>query len=357
MRDLPMVALTTPGPASRTRRGGDAAGRRTLLGLMAFFCALIATPIAAQTASHEHMDGIKTEHPSTASSSGSPKQTLSPQTLAQLDAVRAATARYQNVDSARADGYVRFGKTEGPLMGQHWYRKEDVRKPLDLMHPSTLQYATINGKLQLMGVAYTTYQHPGDPAPEGFAGDADHWHMHDVAKLARALVADRPFLSWRVEQQIKNGKLGGGDGKTMLVMLHAWTWTDNPDGVFALGDRALPYTRAGLPVSFAQGASEDAAWGVALGGPTGCADEITRTDALAKLAPSQKQKLQAACDQQAARVRTALNGKTTAAQLNAVAENAWRTYSHARSTVLEADQAARMASVMEHDPMSMGQAH
>jgi hypothetical protein len=348
MRFLAPTLPTTDCPPTATLRGGDAATRRSwpLVAVIASAC--FAVPVRAQRPEHAHMDHMP---------SASAKQTLSPQTLAQLQAVRDATARYQSIDSAMADGYVRFGKIEGPLMGQHWYRKDDVRKPLDFMHPSTLQYATINGKLQLMGVAYTTYQHPGDPIPEGFAGDADHWHQHDIAKLARALVADRPFLSWRVEQQIKNGKIGGGDGKTMLVMVHAWVWTDNPDGVFALEDRALPYARAGLPASFAQGASEDAAWGVALASPTGCADEIARTNALAKLAPSQRQKLETACEQQAARVRGVLSARSTAQQLNAAAETAWRAYSRARAGILEPDQTARLASVMEHDPMAMGQAH
>src|SRR5688572_22060365 len=140
-----------------------------------------------------------------------------------------------------------FGKAEGPLMGEHWYLKGAVKDAFDLARPSTIQYVNVGGERKLVGVAYTVYQRPGEPLPEGFDGDADHWHVHDVARLARAFVAERPFLRWVVERRASKGKLGAGDGRTLLVMLHAWVWTDNPDGVFALQNRALPYMRAGLP--------------------------------------------------------------------------------------------------------------
>src|SRR5687767_6426868 len=63
----------------------------------------------------------------------------------QVAAVRSATERYRDFANAQRDGYKLFGK-EGPLMGEHWYRADIVKAPLDLKRPSTLQYATINGK-------------------------------------------------------------------------------------------------------------------------------------------------------------------------------------------------------------------
>ncbi|MGH7461104.1 MAG: hypothetical protein ACREMA_08755 [Longimicrobiales bacterium] len=113
----------------------------------------------------------------------------------------------QHHANAVAAGYRRFGN-EGPLMGEHWYHPELVRKPLDLEHPATLQYATINGRRTLVGVAYNVYQRPGEPLPEGFAGSNDHWHVHDVPKLACALVTDRPLLRRLIERRAAQGKIG-----------------------------------------------------------------------------------------------------------------------------------------------------
>lgn len=179
----------------------------------------------------------------------------------QIARVREATARYQDVGEARRDGFVLFAGGEAPLMGEHWYRKDRVKDSLDLTRPSTLQYAMIGGERRLVGVAYTVYQRPGDPLPEGFAGDADHWHVHDIPTLARAMSARSPVLRWLVDRRIENDRIGAGDGRTQLVMVHAWIWLDNPDGLFALRHRALPYLETALPAEWAAlpDATEDAA--------------------------------------------------------------------------------------------------
>lgn len=70
---------------------------------------------------------------------------------AQLNAARAATERYRDFENARRDGYKLFGK-EGPLMGEHWYRADIVKQPLDLARPSTLQYARVNGRRELLAL-------------------------------------------------------------------------------------------------------------------------------------------------------------------------------------------------------------
>lgn len=106
---------------------------------------------------------------------------------AQLEEVRTVTARCRDHLQAKTEGYRRFG-TEGPLMGEHWYRRELAGQPLDLSRPSTLQYAMIDGQRVLVGVAYTLYQRPGEPLPEGFAGDIDRWHNHDITAIAREIV-------------------------------------------------------------------------------------------------------------------------------------------------------------------------
>lgn len=274
---------------------------------------------------------------------------------AQIEAVRAATARYRDHANAVRDGYRLFGR-ESPLMGEHWYRRDLVGQPLDLRRPSTLQYANVGGRKVLVGVAYTVYRRPGEPVPEGFAGVEDHWHTHDVVRLAQAATSDRPFVHWLVERRIRQGKVGPGGGRTLLTMVHAWVWLDNPQGTFAMQQLALPYLRAGLPAAWAT-ADAGAAQGVELLVPDACRDEVGRTDRLASLGRGQARQLTSACEREAAQVRSALARRRDAATVNAAAARAWSGYEAAREHILHADQLARMqrimGAVMEHEMAGM----
>ncbi|MGH7461297.1 MAG: hypothetical protein ACREMA_09750, partial [Longimicrobiales bacterium] len=263
----------------------------------------------------------------------------------QINAARRATERYREHANAVSDGYRLFG-AEGPLMGEHWYHPDLVRKPLDLEHPATLQYALIDGRRTLVGVAYNTYQKPGQPLPDGFAGTTDHWHVHDMPKLARALVADRPLLRRIVDRRVERGELGAGDFRSQLVMVHAWIWSDNPAGMFAQQHRALPYLRAGLPSAWAGRADLNAAQGVALL-REGCAQEIGRLDRLARLSAEQQKSFKSACDTAASKVRAAAAHVSDADALNTVAAGAWKTFSQQRDGLLTSDQKRRLAAVVE----------
>jgi hypothetical protein len=289
-----------------------------------------AAPLAGQGHDHAHA-------PSAA-------QPASVALEAEVQRVRQATERYRDIDAARRDGYRRFGQ-EGALMGEHWYHPDAVRRPLDLARPSTLQYATIGGRKVLVGVAYTYYRRPGEPVPEGFAGASDTWHTHDVTRLARTVTAERPLLRGIVERRIRRGRVGAGDGRTLLTMVHAWVWLENPDGLFAEQHRALPYLRAGLPASHAVGGSEHAALGVSLLAENGCADEVRRTDRLAGLSREQARDLRRACDRRAEAVRAVRDAPV--ARLNAAAERAWTDYLADRARVLRPEQMERMQRVME----------
>jgi hypothetical protein len=301
---------------------------------------LAAAPLAAQQPGHGH-------HAAAASQAPGEQAALQ----AELDAVRAATARYRDHAQAVRDGYRLFAQ-ESPLMGEHWYRRDLVRGELDLAHPSTLQYANLGGRRVLVGVAYSVYRRPGDPLPSGFSGASDAWHTHDVTRLARAATADRPLLHWLVERRIRNGKLGPG-GRTLLTMLHAWVWSDNPDGVFALQQRALPYLRAGLPAEWAREGDEDAAQGIQLLAPGACDAEVRRLDRLARLERRQASALTRSCQAEQQRLRAEITPASPPLAANAAATAAWRRYLAARGRILDAEQIARvervMESAMEHD--------
>jgi hypothetical protein len=294
---------------------------------------LAATP-ALGAQGHDHA------HHASAAAAPSASATVE----AEVEAVRRATERYRDIEVARREGYRLFGM-EGALMGEHWYLPDAVRRPLDLARPSTLQYATIEGRKVLVGVAYTYYRRPDEPVPAGFAGAGDVWHTHDVTRLARAATMERPLLRAIVERRIRRGRVGAGDGRTLLTMVHAWVWSDNPQGMFAGEHRGLPYLRAGLPASHAAGASEAAAMGVSLLVPDGCADEVRRTDRLAGLSRAQSRDLRRACDRQAEPVRA--SRMASAAALNFAAERAWAAYLVERDRILRPEQAARMRRVMD----------
>lgn len=292
---------------------------RTLFVVLA--AALWAVPACAQ---HE-------EHASAALDQEAPAAAA-----AEIETVRAAVARYEDRAAASADGYRRFGDGAGnPLMGEHWFRRDLVDEPLDLERPSTLIYATIDGEKRLVGVAWTLYQRPGEPLPEGFAGDADHWHVHDVPALAAGLVADRPLLSRIVERRATRGELGAGDGRTELTMLHAWIGLENPAGMFANDNVALPYARTGLPLEWARADNPAAAKGVGLLLPGSC--------------PERDAAVADACDNAAARVgvamENALSGTLEPTAFNAAAAEAWEDYAGVVFTSLTPEQRARLEAL------------
>lgn len=121
-------------------------------------------------------------------------------TRQELAAVRKATARYQQLEAALADGYVDIS-VYYPQMGYHYLKPELLDDQVDLESPELLVYEVDEyGKARLVAVEYAVPvgQVPG--APEGFTGDADVWTVN----------AD--FNLWT---------------------LHVWIWYHNPDGVFA----------------------------------------------------------------------------------------------------------------------------
>ena len=267
---------------------------------------------------------------------GSPApEALGPDASSELDAVRAAVARYEDHAAAVADGYRHFGRDRGPgnaLMGEHWFLPGGSREPLDLERPSTLIYATIDGEKRLVGVAWSVYRRPGEPLPEGFTGDADHWHVHHVDQMAAARAIGRPLLERIVERRRERGKLGAGDGRTELTMLHAWTGLENPAGTFVNDNVALPYARMGLPLDWANPDDPAAARGVGLLLPEACVDRVA-----------------AACDDAAARVRAALeeaqSGAIDPAAFNAAAAEAWRDYRPVALASLTPEQRERLAAM------------
>lgn len=126
----------------------------------------------------------------------------------ELAQVRAATARYHDVDQARADGYVDIDVFI-PNMGFHYLKPDLLDDTFELTRPELLVYAPQGDGLRLVAVEYAVPVDLDDPAPapEGFTGDMDVWAINAA------------FSLWT---------------------LHAWIWQDNPDGVFAPFNPRVP---------------------------------------------------------------------------------------------------------------------
>ncbi|MBM2575481.1 hypothetical protein JQC91_04120 [Jannaschia sp. Os4] len=263
---------------------------------------------------------------------------------------RATAAAYADLRDARRDGWRKFG---GPaaLMGQHYYNGANpdyvAGEPLDPARLSNLLYAEIGGRQTLVGVAYNYRIGDGDLLPEGFRGGADVWHVHDVAKFAAAVTTDRPLLRWAADRFL-TPEFTAADGtrRDRLAMVHLWT-IPNPDGPFASHNRALAYLQLGLPGDWADGASKEAALGLSLARPEGCAEMIDTDAWIANLPRATTRRLHSACRQVADHVRARLGSK---AQANAAGEGAWAAFDRVRDESLTPVQKLRIASIVEDGP-------
>ena len=120
----------------------------------------------------------------------------------QLADLRAATAKYHDVEEAVADGYLPMGGCvalpTGPAMGIHYVNMPKVLDgELSITEPEVLVYIPEpNGGLRLVAAEYMIPQASTPELPELFGR-----HFHPG-----------PMGTWT---------------------LHAWVWRNNPDGMFA----------------------------------------------------------------------------------------------------------------------------
>lgn len=122
---------------------------------------------------------------------------LESSTVRELQSARAATARYQNLNNALADGYADIS-VDVENMGHHYMKTSLLDNTFDMTQPEILVYnRTEDGRPYLVAVEYAI---PIDqPEPSGFTGTNDVWNPSQAFQL------------W---------------------LLHAWVWEYNPDGVF-----------------------------------------------------------------------------------------------------------------------------
>jgi hypothetical protein len=150
-----------------------------------------------------------------------------------LQAVKAASARYHSLEQAKEAGYSTAGEpcVSAPpppgvtgAMGIHAVNSALVQDPaIDPLHPEIMLYLPNgDGKLDLVGVEYFRVALantesgampwlPQTPPPLGFADSAPVVLGY---QLDGPMPGHNPTMPWHYD-------------------LHVWLWADNPAGVFA----------------------------------------------------------------------------------------------------------------------------
>lgn len=176
------------------------------------------------------------------STSDTPSETLAVGKLIQSDSlsqkelverIKLATEKFKDPEAARTAGYRPLGP-DMPNMGVHWIHTGiAVQRSIDFERPSTLTYLPVDGALRLTGVAYTAPVKAGEKAPK-LPGEIMSWHYHsgNLEKEAHGV---------HNEEMQKDE-----ESRMNLAMLHAWVWSENPDGIFSADNWALSFERFGL---------------------------------------------------------------------------------------------------------------
>jgi hypothetical protein len=148
-----------------------------------------------------------------------------------------ANRKYRDQAEAILDGFRPIGG-DFPAMGEHWIQVARVFDGrFDPASPEILSYARVDGEPVLLGVAYAVPLLTGESPPDWPVG-ADAWHDH--------------YGSLGEETFSPVSHMRPPTGGPRIAMLHAWLWAENPDGLFAADNWAIPYLKLGLepdPVS------------------------------------------------------------------------------------------------------------
>jgi hypothetical protein len=141
--------------------------------------------------------------------------TTDPAVLRQIAQVRQATAKYQNVNVALADGFIRTPEcVESPDggMGIHFINPARLMDPTEnILEPEVLLYVETASGMKLIGVEYfygigapdTPVPNPAPPSP---------------------ILFGRPFDGPMEQHE---------PGQPPHYDLHVWVWQANPSGIFA----------------------------------------------------------------------------------------------------------------------------
>lgn len=152
-------------------------------------------------------------------------------TVAQLERTRQATAKYQDVHVAEAEGYRIMGP-DFPGMGVHFVLTLEP-KEFDLEKPPILLYEknpAVPGGFSLVGVTYlwnAAAGLDGQPLNPPFPKSLARWHRHTNICVLPGLANPHGLTESQCRDQ------GGHFVAQAPWMVHAWIWKDSPSGVFS----------------------------------------------------------------------------------------------------------------------------
>lgn len=265
----------------------------------------------------------------------------------QIAEARQAVQKYMSFSEAKRDGWKPFG-ADVPLMGQHFQLRNGPDyvsgDELDFSKPSNLVYAEIQGRKELVALAYVVRKRPDEPLPQGFSGTSDIWHIHDGRRFLAALSETRPFVG-RVAGRWFQNKVTHNDGRFQLAMVHLWL-IPNPKGQFASHNPRLPYLDLGLPDRWE--GSMEVARGLALAQSNGCGRTLNAELNLSGATRRKVRGIKRACEDFSREVRDAL--ATDRSRLSAVAGQAWGNLAFTVQTQLTPDEFRRSKAFVEDGP-------
>jgi hypothetical protein len=136
----------------------------------------------------------------------------------QMRAARTVVDRYPTVAAAEAGGY---GKSTPyvPCIGAHYTNVSKV-VGFDPAEPSELLYDGTGPDARIVGLSYLVFSPSG--APEGFAGENDHWHQHNAN--GGLCFAPGGLVIGGEDTSLEDCKARGGEKRELrgIWMVHAW---------------------------------------------------------------------------------------------------------------------------------------
>jgi len=155
--------------------------------------------------------------------------------VGQLDTVRQATEKYQDVAVALGDGY-HVSPEQFPNMGAHFVNLERmIDGVFNPAEPEFLLYIRDEAEeWQLVGTGFLLPTPlVGEDHPDGFVGPLDNWHVHYSLCLG-GRDNSRSATPGECQEQ------GGTWLPSFGWMIHSYVWVDNPLGVFGMWNPNIP---------------------------------------------------------------------------------------------------------------------
>jgi hypothetical protein len=144
----------------------------------------------------------------------------------QLATAKRATARFRDIEVARAGGYFQVTQFI-PGLGLHLVNLGIGNTSFDPARPQILLYEPNEAReLELVGVSYQI-KHVDETPPQGFAGGSDVWHYHENLCFQKGGTVT--IAGSEEDCMAANGLVFQ---EQTAWLLHAWVWKANPEGVF-----------------------------------------------------------------------------------------------------------------------------